>query len=161
MQLADLLNEVGRLRGRGDASADLRQVGVAADLVELAAGLQFLGKNRKVDRGALVVELDEFFEDDAVGRKIKGGRTQLALKAAGDHIGAIEETAGEQIFLGFEAVRRRASDGGRHGTGGVGRCTRAAGRFLRVVSHEQSPRGNTLERDKQRRRVESFSPVVH
>ena len=103
-----------------------------------------LGKDREVDRGAFVVELYELLEDDAVCREIKCRSAQLALKAARDDIGTIEKTTRQQVFLRLGTMRRSPSDGGRRGTTGIGRCTRASGIFLHVFSHEQKKKGNRV-----------------
>jgi len=149
VQLANFLDEVIRLRRRRNAAADLGEVGVAADFVELTAGFEFFGEDLKIDRHAFVVELDQPLKNHPVGRSIKSGRTQLAFEAARHDVGSVKKAARQQILLGLDAVRRNTSDHGLQIARLIRFATGAAGRFLEVVSHEGEQRGKSLPREKQ------------
>jgi hypothetical protein len=98
---ARVVDDVG---GRGDALGELGQVRGAADVGELARGLQRLGERDEVDGLAALRELEHGAEDLAVRAAVEVlGPQQLddAVERA-----VVEQHAAEDRLLGLEALRR-------------------------------------------------------
>ena len=85
-----------------------RQVGAAADRLELVAALERLGDRDDVDRLAPLEQVEDRGVDPAVGLPVEVGRAQ-ELGDLDDRV-AVDEDGAEHRLLGLETLRRKTVD---------------------------------------------------